>query len=417
MMTELIRRCFQEIAEENIPYLSQWYMDKPAVITDAGYNKLKRLQTILYRAICQFVENYEKYESIFYLDQKARKIVEICNEGKPGLPKNIYRPGTYRPDILFDTDGSLKICEIGGRFPLNGYLASGFSELIGMERFLKKESQLKKRAEYLRFLTALFDYWSPLVTNSSLPGRITVLKGVDRPCDIKYYIPFFRKLGIEVISLSPSEFEANPNIIENSAVINEFNQMEIESLSEHSIEILAQSNALNDLRTIFLIHDKRFLAILCDDEFQREFLDNSEREFFSGYLIPTYTYLQADFIEKARHEKEQWLLKHSLLGKSEKVYAGVHCSASEWEELYSSGSVRDMVLQPYIKQRRVKASIGDNHFCDYVTGTLLCLDNNFFGTGLFRTSSFEITNRKDDRKIAQCYSESYIYNENYDFTI
>lgn len=417
MMTELIRRCFQEIAEENIPYLSQWYMDKPAIITDAGYNKLKRLQTLLYLAICQFVENYEKYESLFCLNQKARRIVEICNDGKPGLPKNIYRPGTYRPDILFDTDDNLKICEIGGRFPLNGYLASGFSELIGMEHFLKKENKLKKRDEYLRFLTALFDYWSTPINKSSFPRIITVLKGADRPCDIKYYIPFFKKLGIEVITLSPPEFEANPNIIESAAVINEFNQMEIESLSEHSIEVIARSNALNDLRTIFLIHDKRFLAILYDDGFQRGFLDNSEREFLRGYLIPTYTYLQEDFMEKARHDKDQWLLKHSLLGKSEKVYAGVHCSAAEWEELYSSGSVRDMVLQPYIKQRRVKASIGDDHFCDYVTGTLLCLDNNFFGAGLFRTSSFEITNRKDDRKIAQCYSESYIYNENYDFTI
>ncbi len=416
-MTECIIRCFQEVAEENIPYLSQWYMDIPGIITDVGYNKLKRLQTLLYRAICQFVENYEKYESIFCLDQKAKRIVEICKDAKPYSSGHKYRPGTYRPDILFDTNGNQKICEIGGRFPLNGYLASGFSEIIGKELFQKKNSQLKIRDEYVKFLKALFNYWNPSENNLLLPDRIVVLKGSDKPCDIKYYIPFFKKLGIDVITLSPCEFDANPEIVKGSAIIDEFNQMEIESLSEHSIAILSESNSLNDLRTIFLIHDKRFLALLSDDEFQRGFLDNSEREFLRGYLIPTYTYLQEDFMEKARHDKDQWLLKHSLLGKSEKVYAGVHCSAAEWEELYTSGSVRDMVLQPYIKQIQVNGSIGDDNFSDYVTGTMLCLDNNFFGAGLFRTSSFEITNRKDDRKIAQCYSESYIYNEKYDFII
>lgn len=416
-MTGLITECFREVVKESIPYLSQWYMDKPAIITDDGYNKLKRLQILLYRAICQFVENYEKYESIFRLDQEARRVVEICNSKMGGCTGIKYRPGTYRPDILFNTEGNLKICEIGGRFPLNGYLASGFSEIIGMEFFGKKDSQFKRRDEYVRFLKALFNYWNPSENNQLLPDRIIVLKGADKPCDVKYYVPFFKKLGIEVITLSPSEFDTNPQILKGSAVIDEFNQMEIESLSNRSIAILAQSNALNSLRTIFLIHDKRFLALLCDSGFQSDFLDNSEREFINRYLIPTYTCLQDGFMEKARHDKDQWLLKHCMLGKSEKVYAGVHCSAAEWEELYSSGSIRNMVLQPYVKQRRVNGSIGADNFSDYVTGTMLCLDNNFFGAGLFRTSSFEITNRTDDRKIAQCYSESYIYNKKYDFII
>jgi len=450
MKIEEICRVFDEIADGNIPYLSQWYMDRPAIVTDERYNELKKLQGLLYRAICHFVKHFIEFEPIFCLNEKARRVVEICKAADSSVDKYAYRPGTYRPDILFDIEGGMRICEIGGRFPLNGYLASGFSELIGIRRFIKDGGFLKSRNEYERFLRYLFEYWDFQNINDCnnlngktgpksgidkvvLPDKVVVLKGADRPCDIKYYIPLFEKLKIEVKLLSPQEFASDPGVIKGVAVINEFNQMEIESFDENTIHTIAESNALNDLRTIFLIHDKRFLAVLCDDGFQRMVFDDSEREFINKFLIPTYTFRQGEEGVRggastmagrpwyyARRDKDNWLLKHSLLGKSEKVYAGCHCSREEWEGLFTSGVVKDMVLQPHIRQRTVSASINDDHYNDYVTGTMLCFDNNFFGPGLFRTSSFDVTNKVDDRKMAICYTNTRPDNNidnNYDFIL
>jgi hypothetical protein len=272
-----IYKVFVTVAEENIPYLSQWYMDKPAVVSDDRYDELKRLQGLLYRAICYFVDNYRDFEPVFCLPDNVKKIIEICQSHS--YQSNKYRPGTYRPDFLFDTEGGLRVCEIGGRFPLNGYLTSGFSEIIGARRFVKEGEELKVRSEYKRFLKYLFEYWNFCSVNehdtftkgvdcvkndkvARLPERIVVLKGKDRPCDIKYYVPLFERLKINVKVISPEkiteEISADPDILTKSAVINEFNQMEIEGLPEYVIKAIAGSNALNDLRTIFLIHDKRF---------------------------------------------------------------------------------------------------------------------------------------------------------------
>jgi hypothetical protein len=170
--------------------------------------------------------------------------------------------------------------------------------------------------------------------------------------------------------------------------------------------------------------------VLCNEDFQNRILDQKERKFLNHFLIPTYTYIQGNENVRggtskiarqawyyARRDKESWLLKHCLLGKSEKVFAGCHCTQEEWHNLFESGEIQNMVLQPFIKQKTVEASIKDDHYNDYVTGTLLCFDNNFFGPGLFRTSSFDVTNKVDDRKIAQCYSENKNFNRKKDFIL
>lgn len=383
---------FQRLAKSQQEYLSQWYLETPAIVTSDKYNELRKVQQLLFAAISYFIRKWDEYAHIFPVPENIRRIITLCAP----YP---YRTGTYRPDFLIDTNGQIKICEIGARFPLNGYFLSGIAEYIGQNRFPCK-SYLDKPAGCL-FLDHLFKYWGEV-------DRLYVLKGIDRPCDIKYYIPFFEALGIKTETLTPGQTHALRQIPAGACLVNEFNQMEMDRMDDETLKTIAASNALNDMRTIFLIHDKRFMAVLSDPDFLSRCLNEKEKVFLSPFLIPTYTSVQApDLWEEARKYKNEWVLKHALLGKSEQVYTGRTSTEKEWKRLFDPSVKSSMVLQPFIHQERIRAAIKDTPYDDYVVGTLLCMDDHFLGTGLFRTSSFEITNRVDDRKMSSCFTNDY----------
>lgn len=58
----------------------------------------------------------------------------------------------------------------------------------------------------------------------------------------------------------------------------------------------------------------------------------------------------------------------------------------------------NLVLQKWVPQRTFEGNIGNKKFNDYVTGTFLFFDNNYFGFGPFRTSSLQVANQIDHRK-------------------
>lgn len=381
---------FLRLAEQHIPYLSQWYLDTPAVITPDRFDRLKTLQETLYRAICFFARHADEYQAVFPLTQTVRRITALCSP----YP---YRPGTYRPDFLIDREEQPRICEIGARFPLNGYFLSAIAECIGARKF--GYAPASGRWQYEHFLSHLFAYWGDF-------KELYVLKGADHPCDIKYYIPYFESLGIRVRRLSPEEVLHEPERLKDAPLVNEFNQMEMEEMPDAVLQAIASGRGLNDMRSIFLIHDKRFLAVLSDPAFQARCLSPAQAEGLQPYLIPTYTRAQRpDVWEEAYRSREDWVLKHCRLGKSEQVYAGCVTDEAAWKALFDRPEIGDMVLQPFIRQRKIHSTIGSTAYHDFVVGTLLCFDEAFFGPGLFRTSSFEITNRIDDRKMAPCFTD------------
>ena len=74
--------------------------------------------------------------------------------------------------------------------------------------------------------------------------------------------------------------------------------------------------------------------------------------------------------------------------------AGPLTSEEEWKEL----SLNGMVIQPFLRQRTYKTVWEGQEFDDYICGMMLCVDDRFFGSGLFRASSLPVTNVGDDRK-------------------
>jgi len=243
--------------------------------------------------------------------------------------------------------------------------------------------------------------------------RVLVLKSSDRPGDIRYYTQVFERAGIPCAVIAPGELTHHQVSLSHQALINEFNQMDLESLDAKVIDEIAKANSLNSLRTIFLIHDKCFLSVLSNPSFLSRFLSDAEVEFFLRFVIPTYCRgRNAEIWEHARTHKNAWILKHRLLGKSEGVFAGCLTGEDEWQQLFSTRQINEIILQPFVEQKKFSFQTDTGRVDEYITGTYLCINDCFLGPGIFRSSSFLVTQVGKNMKVPLIITDEAITQEN-----
>ena len=167
---------------------------------------------------------------------------------------------------------------------------------------------------------------------------------------------------------------------------------------------------LNDFRTIFLIHDKRFLHLIFVDDFTRQCLTEEETAFLRAHTIHTYLYNRNKEIwEDAMQHKDRYILKPYDLGKSVGLYAGVMTDEETWKKNLIESEKGGFILQPFIHQRTYPCEWEGMHYDDYVCGMMLCMDDRYFDSGVFRTSSAPVTNKVDDRKMCVIHSDDEEY--------
>jgi hypothetical protein len=97
------------------------------------------------------------------------------------------------------------------------------------------------------------------------------------------------------------------------------------------------------------------------------------------------------------NQKNHWIVKHRAFGKSQSVFAGITMEEDDWQAIMSE-NLEDMTFQEWVPQQTIKGAIKDQVFNDYVTGTLLFLNDSYYGFGDFRTLSFPVINKVDHRK-------------------
>jgi hypothetical protein len=109
-----------------------------------------------------------------------------------------------------------------------------------------------------------------------------------------------------------------------------------------------------------------------------------------------------------RH-KDKYILKPYNLGKSVGLYAGVMTDEETWRKLIINCQLSivnsDYILQPFIQQRTYPCEWEGKHYDEYVCGMMLCMDDRYFDSGVFRTSSAPVTNKVDDRKMCVIHSD------------
>lgn len=288
----------------------------------------------LHKILCLIVQQYSQSTS---LGEKIRRNFQFHPKIDYILTQlNIHRPnfqiGTYRPDIIFG-HGNLfkingrysfqpKICEINARFSLNGYfLSAGLLSTESHNRFSKKFSKLIETIiESLKFDTK---------------KPIFILKSKEDGYDIHLFQQYWtKKYSQPCLFIHPKELKAeNKNIYDKNTnylieqLILELHQDEILQMSDEILEIFIENNRLNymnDFRTIFILHDKRLLALLSNQQFLYALLNSSQNTL--KQLIPlTYVinkipnYLKDSIINNRQH----WCIKPNSAGKGENVTIGI----------------------------------------------------------------------------------------------
>lgn len=384
-------RLFADLHAEFIPYYRSWCHDSPMLVSPERDDELRELQRVLYKCCEYYVRHYREYlDRVPY----SERVLRILDE----LKGREFRAGTFRPDYLICEDGSLRLCEITSRFFGNGYFLSFFTEHAG--RVFAREAGVAPARSYFESLLA---YFAGMARGFD---RLVVLKSADKSDSIRLYVPFYRALGLETTVCEAGEVETHAGELRGKMVVSALNQKDLLSLSDGMLLRMADAGMRNDLRTVFLLHDKRFFYLFGQNDFTSRCLTDAETRFLRGHAAETWVFgRDGEIWDHARAHKDGYILKHHCLGKSEQVYAGCLTAQPVWDALFSSGAVRNMILQPFLRQRVFRTEWEGRILDDYVCGTILTVDDRYFGTGLFRTSTRPVINQTDARKVAQLITD------------
>lgn len=384
----LLHDSFLRAAAVAREHFRPWTYDVPLAIRPETHDRLRRVQQLYLKCIRHFAENFnDRYCDLMPVSDRVHEILALART-RP------YRPGAYRTDFIVGADHGIRLIETTCRFALNGFFRCGILALL-TDEYLAAHPGIRKTDVYTPFFDRLMDYFGPF-------ERVCVLLGWNTAKnESKFFMPVFEAAGFPVERIPAADVPASTHRFENAAVIGELSHEELCAFPLETIAALVRANLLNDLRTVFLIHDKRFFALLHHDGFMREALTPAERDEFRPYLIPTYTrHLSPDIWPEARQNKDRWIIKPTNNGMSIDVFAGPLTSAADWEALFASGRADSMVLQEYVPQRKFRGTIAGTPREDYAASTLLFFEDGYYGTGVFRASSHPVTNQGDDRKIA-----------------
>lgn len=377
---------FNQICPAQLERFRPYTYDRPLLISAARCAELKQVGLALHKALVHLAANYRQYLPLMPFAPEDLRILEACDR----FP---YHVGTFRTDFVVDVENNIRLIEMTTRQPLNGYFISGF-----MWRLAQEQAARFGLEGALEPYPALFSY---LEHYMGAARHVCVVKGNERMGEFKLYPELFERAGLPCQVIAVEQLPASLDQLEDAFVIEELNHAEIRRLPLEAIDALTRARLHNDLRTIFFAHDKRFFHLLGQDLFLNAALAADERALLRRYLTPTYVYGAQEAVwADAYLHPERYILKHAILGKSEQVYAGCVTRDSIWKGLFDTGLIRQMVLQPFIEQRKFQGTVGEERRDDYVAGTLLYFNQEFFGPGIFRASSFPVTNQADDRKIA-----------------
>ncbi|CAF3718455.1 unnamed protein product [Rotaria sp. Silwood1] len=313
---------------------------------------------------------------------------------------NIHRPdfdiGNYRPDVLFTTGHRFtmngkhrfepKICEINGRFPWNGYL---FSAAICSG---DNNNQIS-----INFNTML----DTIIASIKLDTRksITILKSKEHGFDINLFQTYWiNKYHQTCHVIHPDQvYVINGQLCNRNngypieQLIMELHQDEILSFSDdilHTFIYNTQLRYMNDLRTIFLVHDKRMFSLLSNQAFLNALWEcDYEQTKTLTELIPT-TYVigqMPSYIQECVLKmKNKWCIKPNLGGKGKDMSIGIDVSIEDWSRLLLDRNHQEWIIQQYQEPVQYESM--------NLSGMLFCCNNLFFNLGLIRLSPNKIVN-------------------------
>lgn len=362
----------------------------PVVVNREEIVRMEKLCQVLNKALTSVVSAYfsdGRIRAIYNFDERLNNILSIAN-AQP------YEVGMYRPDFLQAEDGSIKICEIGARYPINGWMLSYYLNLISEDSRLPSLEAVPHQRDFINTIFDRFNINEPIV----------LVHEKEKGTEVFYLLNEFSKQGLNYVSASPAQLSCqNGELMLQGKAVNQFIlEMDREELRNFNPEVLkliiTKGNYFNDVRTLILIHDKRILAVLYNKEIMRNYLSEEEYLFLRSFLIPTYALHTSEKRMEVSNSSINWVLKRNSGGRGIDMYVKSDCEAAFWSDVIAKQWPEYMVQQ-YVHQRWFKYDSDPKNSLINLVGMLLCYNNRSFGPGLFRGSAESVVNVHQGRGV------------------
>ncbi|MNU73273.1 hypothetical protein D3C71_627520 [compost metagenome] len=365
----------------------------PVLVKESDLYESQRLSEVLNRAFVRIVQHYfsdQRIRDIYQLDSGLEAILKMANSYS-------YKVGMYRPDFVIDVHGQKKICEIGCRYPFNGWMFSYYvNEIVA------------------KLIPAVHDHWFPVSgLNDFLDDYVQTLDPVEplfwvhdreKGTEVNYLFSELRKRNILAESITSGDLSAVADQLfvgERLAqqFILEMDREELKQIDPSVLNgLIASGKCTNDVRSLILIHDKRVLAVLCNEEIMRDYLSEVDYAFLKPFLISSFI---VDIEEKRAeiiHSTENWVLKNNSGGRGIGMYVKNDCAPEEWNRIVTQ-EWKHYMVQEYIDQEFF--DFFDEHKKEQinVVGLLLCKDSRCYGPGIFRGSTEKVINMYEGRGV------------------
>jgi hypothetical protein len=340
----------------------------------------ERIQKTLSKAINAIVSNYlkdKRIQEIIKLDERTIELLKCASQ----MP---YHIGAYRPDFLYDSKGNIIICEINARFATNAFFITHYLRHCNFVNPSEKVQQYKG------------NNIAAFVERIPQKHTVYIVKGRESGWDIYCLANELQKLGRTCAIIPPSALHLVASR-EDASFILELHQDEIlaDGVYETLCTLAKSRNYFNDLRTIFIAHDKRMLAVLHRKDIMKDYIGDEDFEFLRNHVAKTYV-LGSDLKQVAILDRENWMLKPTQFGKGEGIVLGHQLSQEDWEKAVHNADYSKFVLQQVVLQQQTEIlTMIDQNTCLHnmnVVGTILCIDDDYLGPGIYRASENEIVN-------------------------
>lgn len=330
-------------------------------------NELKIFRTVLNKIMGHIVKNFFDDITINSRLNLDIKVLEILKKNH-NLP---YQYGFTRPDLLVDENFNFKICEINSRFTLNGSLISYVID------------------QALNFNNYTI---SPLDFIFLSQKKIHIIKGQEHGYDINIFANLCKQKGINVVFHNPKKISLN-DFNENEIIFLELHQKELIELPEDIInKIINCRFCYNDLRTIFIGHDKRLLSLLSDRDFTKKYISAEECEILTNFIIPTFTSNQLPLIkDEIFSAPKKWVFKPFGAGKGEGIIFGKDLNKDDLKQFISSKNVNNFAFQHFFKPFKLEM-LNRHHESENMNlvSMMQGFNDQIFGFGFFRASSADL---------------------------
>lgn len=360
------------------------YFSTHCIEVPANYQQTwTKLSSILNKAFQGIVKSYfnnDLIRKIYGLSHDFERILRLVEH----LPYNV---GMYRPDFLIARHTlQPKLCEIGARFPFNGWCYTALVSQI-IYKFNKEYNlNLSPNNSHLQLLDFLKNQFN-IAHNTAL-----IFKS-EKVSESYMFLNYLAQNKHNINVATPSELQLIDNKIiidgiEYQQFILELDRSELLFLSDEILYHLTKSCfCVNDIRTLILIHDKRVLAVLNSEQIMLDILSAEDYTFLKSFLIPTFSIEQAkDLNIDFSQTTSNWLFKQNSGGKGRGMFESSTLSESDLQE-FLNHEKSNYMLQEILEQEKIEVS-----FMNYIVGFILFYNDISYGEGLFRGGENTIVN-------------------------